>query len=126
MPSGAVLSASTWAESSVLSGGKGMTSSDWNRTALSTSSSGTQGRSSSRVMARRPAMPTTTEREVNPPFSHRREMASATAEWSWTSPSSIAPGGRPTCPKATRTGTPPSISSSAARTALVPMSSPTT
>ena len=34
-----------------------MTSSDWKRTALSTSSSGTHGRSSSRVMARRPAMP---------------------------------------------------------------------
>ena len=42
-----------------------MTSSDWKRTALSTSSSGTKGRSISRVMARRPAIPTITEDLVN-------------------------------------------------------------
>ena len=76
-------------------------------------------------MARKPAMPTTTVLDWNFPFCHRRSMASDTAEWSWTSPSTMAPGGRPTCPNATNTGAPAPNSSSAARTALVPMSSPT-
>ena len=64
----------------VCSGGNGMTSSDWKRTALSTSLSGTKGRSISRVMARSPAMPTITDVLENWPFFHSLMMASVTAE----------------------------------------------
>ncbi len=75
-----------------------MTSSDWNRTALSTSLSGTYGRSISRVMARSPAMPTITEVVENCPFFQSFRMDSATADTSRISPSTREPGGKPTCP----------------------------
>ncbi len=75
-----------------------MTSSDWKRTALSTSLSGTNGRSISRVMARSPAMPTMTDELEKWPLAHRRRSASVTAAPSWISPSTSAPGGSPTCP----------------------------
>ena len=82
----------------VWSGGNGITSSDWNRTALSTSLSGTKGRSISRVMARRPAMPTMTDDPENWPLSHSFLMASLTEEPSRISPSTSEPGGSPTWP----------------------------
>ena len=82
----------------VWSGGKGMTSSDWKRTALSTSLSGTKGRSISRVMARSPAMPTMTDLLENWPFFHSFLMASVTEDPSRISPSTSEPGGRPTWP----------------------------
>ena len=75
-----------------------MTSSDWKRTALSTSLSGTKGRSISRVMARRPAIPTITDELENCPFFHSLVMASDTAALSRISPSTREPGGRPTWP----------------------------
>ncbi len=75
-----------------------MTSSDWKRTALSTSLSGTNGRSISRVMARRPAMPTTTDELENCPFRQSFLMASVTAVESRISPSTSDPRGRPTWP----------------------------
>ena len=75
-----------------------MTSSDWKRTALSTSLSGTKGRSISRVMARSPAIPTMTLDPENWPFSHNFLIASVTEEPSRISPSTREPGGRPTWP----------------------------
>jgi hypothetical protein len=57
---------------------------------------------------------------------HRSLIAVATAAGSWTSPSTTAPPGRPACPIRSSTTWPRRTDTSAARTAVVPMSSPTT
>ena len=70
-------------------------------------------------------MPTMTELPLNCPFFQSFWMASDTEVVSRISPSTTEPGGRPTWPYVIRTGVDFEVSISAARTALVPMSSPT-
>src|SRR4029453_16528155 len=71
------------------------------------------------------ATPRMTSRLRNPPRCHSSRRASETTSGSRTSPPETVPGGSGTCATRTRLGGTDFIDSSAARTPVAPISSPT-
>ena len=104
--------------------GMGMNSCAWNPSDARSSFSGSHGSAISRTTTRWFPTPMYTWRLLKPPRCHSSRRASLTISGWRISPASTAPSGSGTCAARTTTGASPPWSS-AARTAVAPISSPT-